>query len=1454
MKHTNRKILTVAVVMLLACMMVFAMPAAVYAETASTFPTGVSVNAMGVQIDLADGETEEKPVYELVVTASGQAFSAFQLSFRMPDFVEVVGVEAGARLLDMNNAEFTHYVEGDGRVNTIFSCSDNTDGSTLFIVRFTVKEYVESYCDVEYVASKFTNVEMESLETSVSLGYVQIGESDFGVMGDVDGNGNVNLADLLVIQRSIVNPTFTLTEEQFAVADINHDGNVDVFDCQYIQNYLVGRIDSLENIGGGNGGNEGSTAFYSIKITITDQNGEILFDGAREAKEGEAYESFMSPIFEQLSESYEITNLSIYTDVYGDVSIDSDGEGFVVKGNDAIKMVVNAVKKEKKVKYEFSATMPNSDGSETYMKYTFYTDGTAFGEQELIIDGKVMDREERTVEWKESDGYIDIIVPDSQIMAPMRLFVVNPDGTLSLYMGGDDGGDQGGGDQAPEYSISSSSIGIGYHGVVVGSDPQALIDQLCEHYYTATFDKIGTETIWITPELIDYSAVDFNTPGEYEVEIYITRYGNNVSMSVTVFVLADKSEVEVAGVYEFLDPMSEEMDINRITVYKDNTLMLDDYYQAEFVTYQENVIIFTLDGTELVLALDQTAKTACYYEPSKADLIGSYILSESGFSVFYEVYGQYTGAGLYVTVVRYSMGDMQMMITGRAYLDRENAWLLHESLPCRMTFDASGALSVDHLTEIETVAPTCTAQGQEIHRCTVCREVVFSQPIDKLDHQYDASGVCGSCGHSEKELEELERYKAQTLESMNSTWVDLSKQYGDLSDFAEQYDKYYNEVLRAGEIYIIHEYMGYFATMVNTIHDKHGNGGDMGVHPNGWYLEGEYPTSVTVGADIDEYIATHIIGKILVVELSDGQTLHIPVESYMIGGYSADFGTVGESCIYIHCAQGNFSIDHSVWVRVEPDMENAVGTVYSFAESRLSGWDIITVYDNGVVGVYDQYFVYSVHSDSEALTVIRFNGPNFYGESVVTLNHQTMTANFYQPTEGVIGCYTLYEGDNEYIYTVYGTYSGAGNYVAFVQRKLGDGTGEYKQEDYYTTTVHCDLERSMISDALYGPMTFDSDKVLSFGVPDGPAEDTFEEYQDQIKDEIKVLWEEIDQGGYDVTQEQRDQMYEILDRVYQMSEYWELEQLREEAQQLYNEITGGCEIEWYSCSGIPRRVVVGTTMEEFLEMLGGATLILHYSDSTEETVMLTIDMMNFMKIDLNTEGTWDLYWTYQMDDRTLEGTTQVQVIENMVENASPKGVYAFLPHREGATDVMMDMLYIKLYDNSYAMLYDVDGVRFVEYTQSGNIVSYTYNGMLFVYEIALDADGDPVGISPYRAETEQIYTIETEDEYVTLEVFAYGDGYLGFFTLVEMNTDGSEDVGEGTCEIFFNEDGTALFAGPLEGWYAICADGSLVPCECEHQYDESGYCEYCGSSSNSSGSDLPTINQTESNKINFVNP
>ena len=217
MKSNMKKLLLVVLVLLLSGAMMLASPLSAYAKDSGVAQTqGVVLTGDQIEIEASDAGMMEQPIYSWSVYAMGTAVSSYQISFSMPAFVDVVEIVPAEDAYGSETALFTSYVDGNGVISVVYSSAVDASRGALFTVRFTVKDYAPAYAAVELIQARFVNTYAQEINViRQNLGSVTIGTPSFAMKGDVDGNGVVNLADLLIIQRSMVNPDYTLNEQQY---------------------------------------------------------------------------------------------------------------------------------------------------------------------------------------------------------------------------------------------------------------------------------------------------------------------------------------------------------------------------------------------------------------------------------------------------------------------------------------------------------------------------------------------------------------------------------------------------------------------------------------------------------------------------------------------------------------------------------------------------------------------------------------------------------------------------------------------------------------------------------------------------------------------------------------------------------------------------------------------------------------------------------------------------------------------------------------------------------------------------------------------------------------------------------------------------------------------------------------------------------------------------------------
>ena len=235
---------------------------------AAAFTTDVTVGADAITVMAG-----EENVYELTVWGDGGTpFTSYQVSLTLPDFARVDAVEA------LTNGAGDVFV-GRGHDNvaaaTLSSNVAKTGKVALFAVRFTVTDAEVGRYAVTAGTLRVTNASAAELNAEFATSYIEVVAAGARAKGDWNGDGSVTLTDVMSIQQHIVNTMLgnaSASSAQIAAADIDNNGQIDIVDCQHIQRYIIGAIDSLDNIGGGHGSDDneivGIQAYYT--------GGEIL--------------------------------------------------------------------------------------------------------------------------------------------------------------------------------------------------------------------------------------------------------------------------------------------------------------------------------------------------------------------------------------------------------------------------------------------------------------------------------------------------------------------------------------------------------------------------------------------------------------------------------------------------------------------------------------------------------------------------------------------------------------------------------------------------------------------------------------------------------------------------------------------------------------------------------------------------------------------------------------------------------------------------------------------------------------------------------------------------------------------------------------------------------------------------------------------------------------------------
>ena len=246
---------------------------------------GVVVYSDEITVKAGCDETYSISVY---ATENSAPFASWQFSLLAPYFITVQEV-----VCPNENGVFVYSLDGN-KVNLTFSSSDDACGGELVEILFTLNEDAEpgAYGAFEQTGfAQFTNTDFEELP--YSFNFKMIAVQSARMKGDFNNDGEVTLQDVIEIQQAMVGLRSLGGDEGFYAADINHDNMVTILDVQYIQMYLIGKIESLEDI-------YSEEVAYLIAFRILDPYGNQIGEytvSVVDPEEGDTYKAVLDLFF-----------------------------------------------------------------------------------------------------------------------------------------------------------------------------------------------------------------------------------------------------------------------------------------------------------------------------------------------------------------------------------------------------------------------------------------------------------------------------------------------------------------------------------------------------------------------------------------------------------------------------------------------------------------------------------------------------------------------------------------------------------------------------------------------------------------------------------------------------------------------------------------------------------------------------------------------------------------------------------------------------------------------------------------------------------------------------------------------------------------------------------------------------------------------------------------------------
>ena len=290
-------------------------------------------------IEYCAGETYSMEIY----MRTTYEVASYQMSIEVPWFMNVVEVEMPYGL-KMSDYDVFDWEKTDNGFNVSYSSPYDRIGD-FEIVSFTYtiasqgnyNDFIRanSYMFTDANANEVFNVGFQFGMISV----VSNGGAVKVMKGDANLDGVVDLQDIIVIQRAIVEEsTYRMSSDSYNASDINNDGAINIKDCQYIQMYLVGAIDSLENVNGGSGDSgEADGEVFPLHLSVYNQYGEEIFNTSMSANKGATYREVFRPVFIELEKMYRVSEyVSAESSVYGYYEYVDEASSLIVNSEDSV--------------------------------------------------------------------------------------------------------------------------------------------------------------------------------------------------------------------------------------------------------------------------------------------------------------------------------------------------------------------------------------------------------------------------------------------------------------------------------------------------------------------------------------------------------------------------------------------------------------------------------------------------------------------------------------------------------------------------------------------------------------------------------------------------------------------------------------------------------------------------------------------------------------------------------------------------------------------------------------------------------------------------------------------------------------------------------------------------------------------------------------------------------------
>lgn len=421
-----KKIIVMAILAVMVALCSFGVMTTAFAEDYEVSTTQVAVGANEIETEVGKKE-------RLTFIANGYCnVAGFQFQIVLPTNVTFSAFEIGENYEDAN---YQYSVNGE-EIHVICNSDVETYASQteLFYVDVIAREV--GYGDAWSRSCMMTDVNANDIYCmAYSVGITVFGEGQGpAIKGDVNGDQDVNLVDLMLMQRYVIG---SLGDEAYFstnAGDVDGNDDINLIDCQQVQRYLVGKItfDELQNLSNGSGGNDdGNGGSGTVPIPPEMPNDKYVYDvhvGAQLLKEALVIDYYnWNATF-----TYEGQTL-VGTPCPLSLIDESANDGVVVFATyHSTEVFVFVLGGEKEVKldehYDLAEAVqdkPTNFDDEYYGDYQIISNGEQIGSAYINVEGVFT-------------GYVNILV-DGIYFSPNINGVINTDdnGTTYAYVFGD---------------------------------------------------------------------------------------------------------------------------------------------------------------------------------------------------------------------------------------------------------------------------------------------------------------------------------------------------------------------------------------------------------------------------------------------------------------------------------------------------------------------------------------------------------------------------------------------------------------------------------------------------------------------------------------------------------------------------------------------------------------------------------------------------------------------------------------------------------------------------------------------------------------------------------------------------------------------------------------------------------------------------------------------------------